>query len=150
MGFQVMFCVDQASKTETSLKTGQLDLDKLTAENKSLLGQVSQAQQDLQQSKNANKTVRKELEGAIEELKVSNHAVSSAANSSNKELEVSEEELEQLRTAAVKQKDTQTEFDDMLVVLKDLGEDVSEDEDEGEDNREDNGESEEQEEEESS
>lgn len=115
-----MFCVDQASRAETSLKTGQLDLDKLTVVNKSLLGQVSQAQQDLQQSKNENKTVRKELEGAIEELKVSNYAISSAANSSNKEPDVSEEEREQLRTAAVKQKDTQTEFDDMLVVFADL------------------------------
>lgn len=106
-------------ETATSAKTNTADITPEALEN--LRADLVKAQSDL---KTAKETPTKTPPGP----------------------EITHEELEELRAAAAKQKDTQTELDDLLVVfadleakregdkkrLKDLGEEVSEDEDEEE------------------
>lgn len=116
-------------KHEKSLKATRTDLEKAQAEVKSLKSQLQTTKKDLEAAKSAAKK-----------------GVSKAADPI-----ISPKELEELKTAADKQKDTQTELDDLLVVfgdleakratdkkrLKDLGEEVSDDEDDGEEAEED-------------
>lgn len=103
------------SQTQKELETVRAALDKSDSKNKELEDQLA--------------TTRTDLE---------------AAKVKKPEPDISPKEIEELRAAAAKQKDTQTELDDLLVVfadleakrnadkkrLKGLGEDVSEDEDE--------------------
>ena len=140
---------DYASKAETSLEKFQADLRTATSENTALQMQLTQLQRALQTSKSEVGQLQSQLEATKAQVETSKDTAKSASKSKS---EISPDELLQLRTAAAKQKDTQTELDDLLVVfadleakragdkkrLKELGEEVSEDEDEeGEENDED-------------
>jgi len=143
---------ERASKAETDLKTAQTETQKSTAEIKALQKKNDETNKQLSASKTETKSLQKELEDVRKDLKATKDDAAAAAAKSNaktkpKGPDITEEELSQLRAAAAKQKDVQTELDDLLVVfadleakraadkkrLKDLGEEVSEDEDEGED-----------------
>lgn len=111
-------------KAEQSLRSTKTGLEKAEAEAKDFKTQLQKAKKELDAEKAASK-------------KKPGKTVDPA---------ISPKELEDLRATAAKQKDTQTELDDLLVVfadlearraadkkrLKDLGEEVSDDEDEGE------------------
>lgn len=111
-------------------------------------GSLKSAQADSKTSRDKADTAQTEktaLQSELQALKKELEALkkSKAAEKNNGP---SAKETEELKAAAAKQKDTQTELDDLLVVfadleakreadkkrLKDLGEEVSEDEDEGE------------------
>lgn len=144
----------QLTQAKSQTTTSQSELSTLRTQLTTLQTQLTTAQSDLKAAKSLpnpdpipSKTeadinpelltqLRADLAKAQSELK--------AAKESRPE--ITHEELEGLKAAAVKQRDTQIELDDLLVVfadlegkrsgdkrrLKELGEEVSEDEDEGE------------------
>ncbi|KAK5077664.1 Vesicle-mediated ER to Golgi transport protein [Exophiala xenobiotica] len=150
--FELTAAEERASKAEASLQTAQTENQKSAAENKALQNQADEAKKQLDASRTETKAVQKELEDIKKELKSArddaNAKSSAEAESKVKgpDTSISPEDLSQLRDAAAKQKDVQTELDDLLVIfadleakraadkkrLKELGEEVSEDEDEEE------------------
>lgn len=172
---KVQIAEERAVKAEGALKKSYTELDDIKAEITSLRAQLEKAQLDLQIAESEkttlqaeSKVIRSQLESA-ESARISTaditpealerlhaelakahsdlKAVKEASAAQSSKPNISSEELEELRTVAAKQKDTQTELDDLLVIfadleakraldkkrLKDLGEEVSEDEDEDED-----------------
>ncbi|KAK5940313.1 Vesicle-mediated ER to Golgi transport protein [Knufia obscura] len=139
-----------------NLKTFEDQLAKTRTEHESQLQATrSELQQRLDEAESQAQDTGKQLAVAKSALDSSRKDVASLqaritsaedrASKADTSLKAAQAELEQLQAAATRQKDTQTEFDDLLVVfadleakraadkkrLKDLGEDVSEDEDEG-------------------
>ncbi|KAJ9659230.1 Vesicle-mediated ER to Golgi transport protein [Neophaeococcomyces mojaviensis] len=108
---------------------------------------IEKTSKELQSSQGECEKLQKQLEDMQKELNTTKNDLKKSAEMKSKGADISAEELEMLRAAAAKQKDTQTELDDLLVVfadleakrvadkqrLKELGEEVSEDEDEGAD-----------------
>lgn len=142
----------QLTEAQSQTKTSQTETSDLRSKLASIQTQLTTAQSDLKSatsSKKANANItpealeklRKDLSKAQADLKAAEETNAKSATTAPK---ITDEELEELRAAVAKQKDTQTELDDLLVVfadleakregdkkrLKDLGEEVSEDEDE--------------------
>ena len=154
---------ERASKAEANLATVQKQLEMSTSASKALQKQAEEAKKQLETSQSETQSSRRELEDVKKELTFAMNSAKSAGKSKSPAgPEISPEELAQLRAAAAKQKDVQTEFDDLLVVfadleakraadkqrLKELGEEVSEDEGDGEEDDEDEDEDQEQDEDE--
>ena len=144
------------SKAEISLKKAEEDLKKLTSQQTSSQKQEKNSAAELEKSKAENEKMKVELEKAKTEMaKMRKQLEEVNKELKNKEskgkkkstVEIEKKELEELKANAAKQKDTQSELDDLLIVyaeldakragekkkLKELGQVVSDDEDEEED-----------------
>jgi len=119
-----------------------------TAEQRAITAESSltKTSTDLHTSQTERDSLKAQLEDIQKQLHAAQSELKTSSKPNNKTADIpSKEEIENLRAAAAKQKDTQTELDDLLVVfadleakragdkkrLKELGEEVSEDEDEG-------------------
>ncbi|KAK5071278.1 Vesicle-mediated ER to Golgi transport protein [Lithohypha guttulata] len=132
----------RASSIEATLKPLQANFAKTKSEKDELHTRLQTMNSDVEKLKAENTNLQSQLSSTTQELEAAKSAAKTASNQAT-EPDIDPRELEELRAAAAKQKDVQTELDDLLVVfadleakraadkkrLKDLGEEVSEDED---------------------
>lgn len=131
----------ESSILRTQLTTLQSQLSTTQSELKSLTSKPSTPTAAI--SPTALSKLKSDLAKAQSDLATAKEEAANVKSTKTPELNVTPEELAELRAAAAKQKDTQTELDDLLVVfadleakregdksrLRELGEEVSEDED---------------------
>lgn len=143
---------EEAISLEAQLSEEKQEVERLNTVNTSATGAVKAAasrirdlQAELEKSQSEAENRLREIAGLKQKLKEATAAVKPASS-----VVISPEELQELRAAAAKQKDTQTELDDLLVVfadleakheasknrLKELGQEVSDDENEEEEEEE--------------
>ncbi|KAK5105968.1 Vesicle-mediated ER to Golgi transport protein [Lithohypha guttulata] len=132
----------RASSIEATLNPLQANFAKTKSEKDELHTRLQTMNSDVEKLKAENTNLQSQLSSTTKELEAAKSAAKTASNQAT-EPDIDPRELEELRAAAAKQKDVQTELDDLLVVfadleakraadkkrLKDLGEEVSEDED---------------------
>ncbi|KAK5084484.1 Vesicle-mediated ER to Golgi transport protein [Lithohypha guttulata] len=131
----------RASSIEATLNPLQANFAKTKSEKDELHTRLQTMNSDVEKLKAENTNLQSQLSSTTKELEAAKSAAKTASNQAT-EPDIDPRELEELRAAAAKQKDVQTELDDLLVVfadleakraadkkrLKDLGEEVSEDE----------------------